>query len=415
MKAFFQTRTGIVSVLLFVCLMGLVLHRVADNRAARRRRPPATKAVATARSPVPMAGMPGKAPPPTPPTTPPPLPDPRTEQVAENAAYLDQVFALNHHTRSGHDRQGNPVTKRATAATPPDAGRTTEEPPAPPDEPPPDSRPALRASPRLQGHPRSAAHVAASAGDSETVSRDDLDAGVSPFDGAGPNHDERPDRPRPKRFNPYGGVLKCELVFTLDSTSEQTPLVGLVMEPVYNNGLLVIPSGTELHGTARPDRLRDRIFSGTDWVLVFPREDNRPNGRQLTVRGVALDRIEPQATGMTWGITDGSYGLQGQVIRSLQAEEVTRFAATFLAAAAETLEQRQSSRGQADVVRNTPQNALLQGLAANLQQIAQDVSAEIEKHGVFIRVPAGHQFYFYPMQIIDPDAADISSNIATVK
>jgi hypothetical protein len=222
-------------------------------------------------------------------------------------------------------------------------------------------------------------------------------------------------KPKPKRFNPYGNVLKCELVFTIDSTNEQTPLVGIVMEPVYNNGQLVIPPGAELHGSARPDRLRDRIFSGTDWVLVFPRERNRPNGRQLTVHGVALDRVEPDANGMTWGITDGSYGLEGTVIRTSQEEEIKRFVAIFFSQAAQTLEERGSGRGSGQTIRNTPQNAMLQGLAANLDKLSQDISAEIAQHGVFIRVPAGHQFYFYPMQIIDPEVADLPSNIATVQ
>jgi hypothetical protein len=210
-------------------------------------------------------------------------------------------------------------------------------------------------------------------------------------------------------------VLKCELVFTLDSTNEQTPLVAIVMEPVYNNGLLVIPAGAELHGVARPDRLRDRIFSGPEWVLVFPRERGRPNGRQLNVRGVALNRVEPDANGMTWGLTDGSYGLEGTVIRSLKDAEIKRFVATFLAAGSLGLQERSSDRSGQQLTRNTPANAALLGFAANFDKIVEDITTEIAEHGVFIRVPAGHQFYFYPMQIIDPDAADISTDIATVK
>ncbi len=128
-----------------------------------------------------------------------------------------------------------------------------------------------------------------------------------------------------------------------------------------------------------------------------------------------MDRLEPEANGVTWGITDGSYGLEGKLIRTMQDEEIKRFAATFFSEAALTLQSREAGHSGRQTINNTPQNAVLEGLSANLQKFADDIAAEVERHGVFIRVPAGHQFYFYPMQIIDPDAADISSDVATVK
>jgi hypothetical protein len=208
-------------------------------------------------------------------------------------------------------------------------------------------------------------------------------------------------------FCPFGRPIKCELVFTIDSTMEETPLVGLVMEPVYNNGSLVIPAGAELHGVARPDRLRDRIFSGQEWMLVFPRLEGRPNGRQLQVQGLALDRVEPDENGLTWGITDGSYGLQGAVMRSLQEEELKRFAATFLAAAAFGLEEREGAGQGRSRLQATPRNAALQGLGTSLEEIARKIGLEIEQHGVFIRVAGGKQFYFYPKQAIFPNRAQV--------
>jgi hypothetical protein len=199
--------------------------------------------------------------------------------------------------------------------------------------------------------------------------------------------------------------VKCELVFTIDSTMEETPIVALVVEPVHNNGRLVIPAGTELHGMARPDRLRDRIYSSQDWVLVLPREGALPNGRELRVKGLALDRAEPEASGLTWGITDGSNGLQGTVIRSMQMEEVKRFAATFLSAAALAMEERQPGpRGTMQTL-NTPRNAALQGLGSSLEDLSRKIADEVARHGSFIRVAAGKQFYFYPLQSIAPSRA----------
>ena len=414
MKRFFKTKIGVTSVTVFAVMMAIVFHRVSARRTAQLA--PTQTSSKTAASPAATTADDSRLS-----AAPPSSVD--AGAVAENAAYLDQYYALDHRAREDRDRQGNTVTRRENASTPRDAGRvTTEEEPAVP-------APAIapsRASLRLQGRPTALAAAATTAPTTPLTLAVGLLQNKLEQIAHSPTHNTTSDKPafpptasasraKPKRFNPYGRVIKCELVFAIDSVNEETPIVGLVMEPVYNNGVLIIPAGAELHGLIRADRLRDRLFSGPEWVLVFPRERDKPNGRQLNVRGIVLDRVEPDANGMTWGITDGSSGLEGQIIRTSNNEEIKRFAATFLAAATAALQEREVSHEGHDTVRNTPKNAVLQGVSANLQQFAADITAEIEKHGVFIRVPAGHQFYFYPMQIIDPDAADISADVATVK
>jgi hypothetical protein len=202
---------------------------------------------------------------------------------------------------------------------------------------------------------------------------------------------------------------------SLESTQDEMPLVGLIVEPVYNNGRLVIPAGTEVHSTARPDRIRNRIISTPKWRLIFPREGSRPNGRQLTFEGIALDRDDRGGTGMTWGPTDGSYGLSGRVLRSGQTQEqVLLFAAEALKAAGASLMDRQPTMMGTQVEANA-KNAALAGGQAVLSQMAERLAAEIARNGVYIQVPAGKQFYVYPRQIIDPDRADIPTNIAKVE
>jgi hypothetical protein len=49
-------------------------------------------------------------------------------------------------------------------------------------------------------------------------------------------------------FLPYGRLLRCELVNTVDSTNIDTPIIGLVIEDAWNAGRLIIPVGTEIHG-----------------------------------------------------------------------------------------------------------------------------------------------------------------------
>src|SRR5437879_5007066 len=70
-----------------------------------------------------------------------------------------------------------------------------------------------------------------------------------------------------ERYAPYGRLIPCETVITVDSASIQTPIIGLVTENIYFTGRLIIPAATEVHGTAPTDRSRERIASGTAWAL----------------------------------------------------------------------------------------------------------------------------------------------------
>jgi hypothetical protein len=398
MIAFFKTRVGVLSAVGFLVMMAFAVRHVSLARQKRETRRPQPSVTSAAKAP---AAAPVAAPAPSGRAGSPEAP----HGLAENVAYLAKSYALDHQAREDRDALGVPITRRQTS-------RTDSAAPIVTDDANPSGGSLVRASLRFQGHPASAKNAPLTSFPMPAATPSGATPNATPS--ATPTV-PRAERPKTKRFNPYGSVVKCELVFTLDSANEETPLIGLVMEPVYNNGALVIPAGAELHGVARPDRLRDRIVSGSDWVLIFPRERGRPNGRQLNVKGVALDRVEPDANGMTWGLTDGAYGLEGKIIRTMGEQELKRFIATFLAAGTESLQQRQTGGRDRDTVRSTPQNAVLQGLAANFAQAAADITAEIEAHGVFLRVPAGHQFYFYPMQLIDADLADISADVATVK
>src|SRR5207244_1131616 len=70
-------------------------------------------------------------------------------------------------------------------------------------------------------------------------------------------------------FAPYGRLISCENVITVDSASIQTPIIGLITEDIYHAGKLVIPAGTEVHGNAQTDRSRERIASSGGWTLVW--------------------------------------------------------------------------------------------------------------------------------------------------
>lgn len=213
----------------------------------------------------------------------------------------------------------------------------------------------------------------------------------------------------PARYAPFGRPLRCELVFTLESTNERTPIIALVTEDQWWNGELVIPAGTEAHGAARVDRSRDRVFSDEEWVLVLPRQEGRAHGRELVVHGLALDRDQPDAALSSWGLTDGSYGLRGRVLRNTDPEELKLFAATFLGAAASGLQETRSDAFGGRTVLATPANASLEGLRAVLTQVASRIEEEVRRNGSYLQVPAGKQFYLYLTQSLLPDEARVAS------
>lgn len=199
-------------------------------------------------------------------------------------------------------------------------------------------------------------------------------------------------------YAPYGRLIPCELVITVDSAAIRTPIVGLTTEDVYHAGRLIIPAGTEVHGVAQVDRERERIASGNRWILVLP------DSQELTLSGIALDReTNPDGTG--WGITDGSAGLRGQLIKSDNMAEIKLFAASFLSAAAATLNQNQQTVLGYQLLPNT-QNAALAGAQNVLGAYAKQIYDSIQQNGFYVRVHAGKQFYLYVTQTIDrSDAA----------
>ena len=201
-------------------------------------------------------------------------------------------------------------------------------------------------------------------------------------------------------FAPFGRLIPCETVVTVDSSSIQTPIIGLVTENVYFGGRLVIPAGTEIHGTAQTDHQRERIASGNTWTFIWQ------NGMEMQIKAIALDReFENETNQSGWAITDGSAGLRGEVIKSDNFADLKLFAATFLSGAAGALTEKQQTVF-GPINSPTLNNAPFAGAQAVLQTYAQQILDSIQKDGFYVRVPSGKQFYLYVLQTID--AADAS-------
>lgn len=196
-------------------------------------------------------------------------------------------------------------------------------------------------------------------------------------------------------YAPFGRLIPCETIITVDSSSIQTPIVGLITENIYYGGKLIIPAGTEVHGMAQTDRQRERIAGNTSWTLVWQ------DGEEMQLKAIALDREFDNETNQSgWAITDGSAGLRGEIIKSDNMADIKLFAATFLSGAASALTEKQETVF-GPINSPTLNNAPFAGAQAVLQTYAQQILDSIQKNGFYVRVPSGKQFYLYVLQTID--------------
>ena len=204
-----------------------------------------------------------------------------------------------------------------------------------------------------------------------------------------------------ERFAPYGRLIPCETVLTIESNRLDTPVVGLVTADVWHDGRMIVPAGAEVHGRASTDRARERLAAQGAWTIVW-RTPGAENGTELAVQGLALDR-ERDVAG-EWGLHDGSAGLRGEVLRTNDWHEVELFAGTFLSTATAALQSTRTTAtllGEAITPAATVRNAALAGTSTVLRDYANQIRQAIERDGIYVRVPAGKPFYLYVTQTLD--------------
>jgi hypothetical protein len=206
--------------------------------------------------------------------------------------------------------------------------------------------------------------------------------------------------PAPERFIPFGTLLKCKLVNTVDSANLETPVIAVLLEDVWQNGRLVVPANTLVHGMARAGRLRDRVTATGTWRFVWQ------DGRELAFGGVALDREYEHGTD-GFGITDGSAGIKGRLLAADDLQELKMLAAAALSGFARgTQDRTQTALGT--TITGSVSNGVREGGGEVFELYAQRVLKDIEENGTFVRVAAGKEFYVYVLQAVDPQKAGVA-------
>jgi len=204
----------------------------------------------------------------------------------------------------------------------------------------------------------------------------------------------------PSRFVPFGTLLKCKLVNTIDSANLETPVIALLLEDVWQNGRMVVPANTLVHGTARSGRLRDRVTANGAWRFVWQ------DGRELIFNGVALDReYEHEIDG--YGITDGSAGIRGRVLATDDLQELKVLASAALSGFARGTQDR-TQNAMGTTITGSVSNGVREGFGEVFELYAKRTLKDVEENGYFVRVAAGKEFYVYVTESLDPSEATVA-------
>jgi type F conjugative transfer system protein TrbI len=232
----------------------------------------------------------------------------------------------------------------------------------------------------------------------------------------------QPDKPSPHEprgdYAPAFRLVKCQLVNTVDSSNITTPIIGLVTDDVWWNGKVIIRANSEVHGVANIDRVRERIASNGEFTFVL----NEPNGlgRELVIKGMALD-MEKDDQMDSYGITDGSAGLRGDVIRTANADVIKLYAASLISGIAGAFSTGTNGilgnrvfTNNASLGLSAVQGGVINPAAGGTQNVldryAEQIASSIERDGFFVRVPAGKQFYVYCTEAIDLAKAKVAAD-----
>ena len=204
------------------------------------------------------------------------------------------------------------------------------------------------------------------------------------------------------RYAPFGRLLDCKLVNTLESNVDGTPLIAIVIKDLWwtnaqGERKLIIPAGTEVHGKMG-SCVRNRMMSDGNFILVWQITSGQV-GMELQLQGRVLEKSNQAGDKSKATITDMAAGIPGRVMGNGLSEgfETTK---TF-------------DNGSTIVTENdgSTKNALAKAFETLSNVALENITDKISKESYYIRVPAGTEFYLYIEQVTDVEKAAIADTV----
>jgi type IV secretory pathway VirB10-like protein len=181
---------------------------------------------------------------------------------------------------------------------------------------------------------------------------------------------------------PLGSMIKCLLIHNIVTNNFEAPVIVQVWEDFYFDGVLLLPFGTRIYGTASAGRQRDRVTVKFH-DIVFQ------DGTNIKIDAIGLSK-------------DGSGGLTGIVIDDSTKQTIIGMALNLLTGVALGFQQTTTNAltGYSQVEANT-RNALLTGVANTFQKQSQQVQSDIEASKGYAIILAGSPCVIYFEQEAD--------------
>ena len=217
-----------------------------------------------------------------------------------------------------------------------------------------------------------------------------------------------------ERYAPFGRLLDCKLVNTLESNVDGTPLIAIVIQDLWwtnakGERKLIIPAGTEVHGKMG-QCVRNRMMCSGNFVLVWQITSDQV-GLELQLQGRILEKSNQAGDKTKATITDMAAGIPGRVMNNDNLNEMLQYTMAFAQGLSAGFQTKNTyDNGSTIVSQNdgTTKTALAAAFESLSNVALENITDKISKESYYIRVPAGTEFYLYIEQVTNIEKAAIA-------
>lgn len=217
-----------------------------------------------------------------------------------------------------------------------------------------------------------------------------------------------------ERYAPFGRLLDCKLVNTLESNVDGTPLIAIVIEDLWwinaqGERKLIIPAGTEVHGRMG-SCVRNRMMCEGNFILVWQITSEQV-GLELQLQGRILEKSNQAGNKNKATITDMAAGIPGRVMNNNNLNEMLQYTMAFAQGLSAGFQENTTYDNGSTIISNSDgstKNALATAFESLSNVALENITDKISRESYYIRVAAGTEFYLYIEQVTNVEKAAIA-------